>query len=135
MRKSNEQPISRFSPKSKKRGSTLQQTLVHLILVAIVLALLFVAVVGRSSSSEIKQQLLEKQTAILIEASTPGTVLELNKENVYGATRINNLRIEGTRIYIEVDATKSAKGYPFFSKYNVTATEKPTKWLIHIDEN
>ena len=82
----------------QKRGGNLQQTVIHLILVALILALLLFAVLGRSNKDEIKQQILEKQTAILIEASPQNTQLEINKENVNGL--ITNITIQDYKIYV-----------------------------------
>jgi hypothetical protein len=117
-----------------KRGSLLQTTIIHIILVALVLSLLLFAILGRGSVSIVKQELLEKQTALLIEVSPVETVLEIKKENTYGI--INDIRILQNKIYIDMGSAISKNGYPFFSRYIVSIKndEKQNKFIITISD-
>ena len=116
----------------KKRGSSLQQTTVHIILIALVLALLVFAVLGRSNSEDVRRQVIEKQMALLIESSSGGTILEINKQNVHELTLIEEIKIEENRLYVRIGPSENKKGYPFFSKYEVTVKELETKFQIII---
>ena len=120
-----------MNPKTKKRGSLLQKTVVHIIIVALVLALLLMGVMRRGSKDDIKMDLLEKQTALLIEASPQGTILEINEQNINGL--ISRLEITDNKIYIDVGNAKSTEGYRFFSQHTVTATKEENKYIIRIE--
>jgi hypothetical protein len=114
----------------RKRGQ-IQQTVIHIILIAIILTLLIISL-GNTNKIDTKRQLLEKQTAVLIEASQEGTILELNRENTQGLTLIENIRIEDYKIYFDIDSKTSKDGAPFFSKYPVTIETQATKFRIII---
>jgi|APSaa5957512576_1039674.scaffolds.fasta_scaffold39717_2 hypothetical protein len=117
----------------RKEGEILQKTVIHIILIALILSLFLFAILGKSSSNDVKRQLLEKQTALLIESSPKDTTLELNVHNLNG--EINNIRIEGYEIFIDVNGFKSTRGYPFFSKYlvSVSKDESQNKFMVHIE--
>jgi len=116
----------------EKRGSSLQQTTVHMILVALILALLVFAVLERSNSGDVRRQVIEKQLILLIESSSSGTTLEINKQNVHGLTLIEEIKIEENKLYVKIDSSENKKGYQFFSKYDVTVKKLETKFQIII---
>jgi hypothetical protein len=116
----------------EKRGSSLQQVTVHIILVALILALLVFAVLGRSNSGDVKRQVIEKQLALLIESGKPGTILEINKQNAHGLTLIEEIKIDENKIYVKIESSENKKGYPFFSKYRVEIKELESKFQVII---
>jgi hypothetical protein len=116
----------------KKEGEILQKTVIYIILIALILSLFLFAILGKSNSNDTKRQLLEKQTALLIESSPQNTILELNINNLNG--EINNIRIDNYKIFIDVNGFESKQGYPFFSKYTATVSkdEAQNKFIIEI---
>ena len=116
----------------KKRGEILQKTVIHIILIALILSLFLFAIIGRSNDNDTKRQLLEKQTALLIESNQKDTTLELDVHNLNG--EISNIRIDNYKIFIDVNGFESTNGYPFFSKYGVSVSkdEPQNKFIIKI---
>ena len=115
-----------------KRAEMLQQVLVHVILVALVFSVFFVAVVGRVDSRGVKQQVLEKQLALLIDSAGEGMIFSIWKENLDGA--IEDVRIIGGKIYVDMDGFKSTDGYPFFSLYNIRVYDDNDKFYLEVSE-
>jgi len=117
----------------RKRGSLIQKTVIHLILVVLILSLLIFAILGISNADDVKKQLIEKQIALLIEASPPETTLEIRRENVNGI--VKDIRINNNRIYIDVNGLESKRGYPFFSSHDVSVGQnsEQTKFIISIE--
>ena len=113
-----------------KRASLIHQMIMHLILVGVIFAMFFMFTAGRVNSKDIKQQVLEKQLALLIDSSNSGTVLSVNKINLNGF--INDMKIEKGRVFVYVDDFKVSKGYPYFSKYDVYVTKDENKFYIHV---
>jgi hypothetical protein len=65
----------------------------------------------------VKQQVLEKQIALLIDSAEPGMSFSIFKINPYGM--IDNIELIGGRVHAYVSGQKVSVGYPYFSKYNV----------------
>jgi len=114
----------------RKRGEILHKVLIHIILVGILFAL-FVGVMGAKIGNRgIKQQVLEKQTALLIDAASEGSSFEIRKKNLSGF--VDDVRVEDGRIFVGVDGLRSVKGYPYFSRYSVDVEEDETKFVVKV---
>jgi len=103
----------------------------HLILIALIFAVFFLAATSRVHSKVVKQQVLEKQTALLIDSAVQGMVFTINKVNKNG--RISNLEIKEGRVFVYVEGQGYSKGYPYFSKYEVILEKEEGKFLIKIE--
>jgi hypothetical protein len=114
-----------------KRGNLVEQVLIHIILIALLFALFFMANAGKINARGLKQQMIEKQTALIIEASEPGFIYEIEKFNEDGF--IDDMAIKQGRVYAKVNGLTSAKGYPFSSPYSVTLEKKDYKFVIKIE--
>ena len=102
----------------------------HKILIGMIFALLFMATAGRLNSNGVKQQVLEKQLALLIDSAVPDMTFIVNKANVNGV--INNLEVKEGKIFAYIGSQTFSKGYPYFTKYNVNVEKQEDKFLIRI---
>lgn len=101
-----------------KRGMNLvYQVIVHLILIALIVALLFLASVNKVNSYSAKRQVLERQIALMIDSAPPGTIISVFQSNKNGI--INNVRLENGNVLVDIDGNKDTTGYPYFSRYSV----------------
>ena len=128
-------PLKQYQPKMKikknTRANLTYQVITHLILIALIFAVFFLAATSRVHSKVVKQQVLEKQTALLIDSAVQGMVFTINKVNKNG--RISNLEIKEGRVFVYVEGQGYSKGYPYFSKYEVILEKEEGKFLIKIE--
>ena len=89
----------------------------HLILVALLFALFFYATAGRIGTKDVKQQVLEKQIALMIDSAEPGMSFSVFKINGNGI--VSNIELSDGNVHAFVANQKLSKGYPYFSKYDV----------------
>jgi len=111
-------------------GSLVSKFVIHLILVGLVFVIFMVAISGMTSGRDIKQQVLEKELALLIDAGAPGFSFEIMRVNVKGV--VGDVRVEDGRIYVDVDGFRSSGGYPYFSRYDVEVEESKSKFIVRI---
>ena len=115
---------------NSKRGEILNQVIVHLVLIGIIFALFLFATAGKISSRGIRQQVLEKEIALLIDSGIPGMSFSIDKQNIDGT--VQEIRIEGGRVYVVVSGLASIRGYPYFSRYSVKVVAEDDKFVVSI---
>ncbi|MBT3578082.1 hypothetical protein HN499_04720 [archaeon] len=103
--------------KKDKRAELVQQLIIHLVLIGLIFGMFFLATVGRTNSRIVKQQVLEKQIALLIDAAEPGISIDVPTVNRNGV--IGNVVLSGGKVFVTVNGLSSTNGYPYFSKYDV----------------
>jgi hypothetical protein len=118
--------------KMNKKADLLQQVIIHLILIALIFGLFFMAAESRVNSRAIKQQILEKQTALLIDSAVPETTLTLKRVNQYGT--IDNIEVKQGRVFILVNKIGDSRGYPYFSRYSISSDSDKDNFYIKIKE-
>ena len=106
------------------------QTIIHLILIGLVFAMLFLATSASASSRGVKQQVLEKQIALVIDSANIGTTIVVQR--VYQNGVITDLKIQGGKVYVAVDSLESNRGYGYFSKYSVSSDSDKDNYYIYI---
>lgn len=114
-----------------KRGKLLYEVIMHLILVGLIFAMFLFATAGRIDSKSVKQEILEKQIALVIDAAEPGMSFFIEKENLHGV--INSLEIRDNRVFVRVADFKSLKGFPLFSIYDVSVEELEDKYIVRVE--
>jgi len=114
----------------KKRGGLLNQVIIHLILIGIILALFLFATAGEINARGVKQQVLEKQVAVLMDAAVPGMSFEIRKNNLNGV--VSGIEIKEGKVFVEVAGLNAFEGYPYFSKYLVRVVEKDDKFVVSV---
>ena len=113
-----------------KRGGIFNRAVIHLILIGIIFALFLFATAGKVNGRGVRQQVLEKQTALLIDSAVPGMSFEISKDNFEGS--IQDVEIKNGKVFITVAGLKSFDGYPYFSKYSVSVVEEENKFIIFV---
>jgi len=106
------------------------QVVIHIILIALIFAVFFMAIAGKVNGRDVKQQVLEKQVALLIDSAEAGMSFEIRKINIDGF--VSDVRIKENRVFVVVDGLASVKGYPYFSKYSVSVGEEEDKFVVSI---
>jgi hypothetical protein len=113
------------------RGRLLHQIVVHIILVGLLFAVFLMATADKINARGVKQQVIEKQVALLIDSAVPGMSFEIEKFNLNG--RISELKVKDGRVYVNVAGLNSLKGYPYFSPYKVFVDEEDTKFVVRVE--
>jgi len=109
----------------------MHEVIIHIILAGLILAIFFMATSEKINARGVRQQVLEKQTALLIDSAIPYTNIEISKDNINGIIR--KIELKDGRIYIEIEGLTSFNGYPYFTKYSVNIEETPNKFIIKIE--
>lgn len=114
----------------KKRAEIMHEIIIHIILIGLIFALLFMSTSEKINARGVRQQVLEKQTALLIDSAIPGMSFEISKNNLNGA--IKNIELKEWKVHIEIESLSSLKGYPYFTKYSAEVEETQNKFIIKI---
>jgi len=113
-----------------KKGDLMGRALIHIILIAIIMALLVTAVAGTANSRGVRQQILEKQTALLLDSAVPGMEFIIPKKNIGGF--VHSVDLRDGNVFVGVDNFKSLKGYPYFTRYSVDVRDEDTKFVVSV---
>lgn len=122
----------------RKSGTILYQVIAHIILIALVFGLFFIATVERTNSNVVKQQVLEKQTALLIDSATDGMSFTIKRSRLgLESNYIESIELKEGRIFIHVAGLKSGKGYPYFTQNNINVrlTDDEKYFVIEVSKN
>jgi len=104
--------------------------IIHIILIGIIFALFFMATAGKINGRGVLQQVLEKQTALLIDSAVPGMSFEVRKMNQNGI--VQKVSLKDGKIWIVVEGLNSLKGYPYFSRYDIEVVEELDKFVVFV---
>ena len=115
-----------------KNAELTNQVIVQIILVALIFALFVMATAGKINARGVKQQVLEKQTALLIDSAVSGMSFEIDKINVNGL--VSSVEIRDGRVHVVVDGLASSSGYPYFSRYSVDIKEEIDKFVVVVGD-
>ena len=110
----------------------MQQAIIHIILVGLMFAAVFIGTSQKSEERSLKQQIIEKQTTLLIDAARPGMEFHIQRFHLYST--IDFLQLKNGRIFAGVDGLPLGKGYPYFTPYNVELESTETAFIIKITE-
>ena len=114
-----------------KRAEVLQSVLIQIALVGLVMVLFIFATADKINARGVKQQVLEKEIALLIDSASPVMEFAIDKKNINGV--ISDIKLDGGRVKVIVDGLGSVKGYPFFTKYNVGVRSEGNKFVIRVE--
>lgn len=113
-----------------RRGGLLNKVIVHLILIGLIFGIFLASNAEKVNARGVRQQVLEKQVALLIDSAVPGMKFEIRKLNQYGY--VDSVSIKDGHIHFSVDSFRSIEGYPFFTPYQVSVIEEENKFVIEI---
>lgn len=116
--------------KNKKGSDTERSVLLQIIFVAIVLALFLISLSGKINSRGVRQDIVENQIAVFIEASIPGMSFEIPKLHPNGI--ISDMELKDSTVVVAVDGYKPNEGRYYFTRYNVSLEEEPGKYVVRI---
>jgi hypothetical protein len=92
-----------------------------MIIMVVIIGILFVVFLTFSSqkmnSNGVKQQVLEKEFALLIDSARPGMEFIIEKQHPSGT--IQNIDVRDGKVFVDVGNLKSFVGYPYFSLHSV----------------
>jgi len=108
----------------------LNQVIIHLILIGIILALFLFATAGKINARGVKQQVLEKEIALLVDAAVPGMSFEIEKNNFNGY--VSGVEVKEGKVFVEVAGLNAFEGYPYFSRFGVSVIEKDDKFVVSV---
>ena len=115
---------------TNKRGGILNQVIIHILLVGLIFAIFFMATAGKVNARGVKQQVLEREVALLIDAGVPGMSFGIRKINLNGA--VSKVELREGRVFVSVAGLAGFEGYPYFSRYSVSVVEEEDKFLVEI---
>lgn len=113
-----------------KKGGLLNQTIIYLVLIGLIFALFLFATAGKINGRGVKQQVLEKELALLIDSAVPGMRFEILKNNMGGF--VSDVEVVRGRVFVAVAGLGSVKGYPYFSEYDVEVDEEEDKFVVRV---
>ena len=109
----------------------MNRAVIQLILIGIIFALFLFATAGKVNARGVKQQVLERQMALLIDSAVPGMRFEISDRNLDGD--IQDVEVKGGKIFISVAGLRSFDGYPYFSKYSVRVDKEGSKFIFYVE--
>lgn len=113
-----------------KRGGIMQLYLIQIFLAALFVILFLMATAQKADSRGVKQQVLEKQIALLIDSASPGMSFSVDKIHLNG--HINGISIREGRVFVDVNGLASLKGYSYFTRYSIRVREYDDKFVIEV---
>ncbi len=113
-----------------KRGGVMQLYLIQIFLSALFVILFLMATAQKADSRGVKQQVLEKELALLIDSASPGMSFSIEKINLNGY--ISDVSVRGKRVFVDVEGLASLTGYSYFTKYSVRVREYDNKFVIEV---
>jgi len=113
-----------------RRANILNQVVIHIILVGIIFAIFFMGVAGQVNGRDVKQQVLEKQLALLLDSAEPGMSFDILKMNINGL--VSRVEVRNGRVFVFVDGFPSFGGYPYFSRHFVSVEEEEDRFRVSV---
>jgi len=113
-----------------KRGELLNQMIVQIILVVLVFGVFLMATADKINARGVRQEVVERELALLIDSAVPGMSFTVLKFNMNGI--INDVEIKGGRIFVSLEGLRALKGYGFFSRYDVSVVDEGDKFVVYV---
>ena len=113
-----------------KRGEIDHSVLIQIILIGLVLAMFVFSTASKVNNRGVRQDIIESQVAMFIDAGVPGMSFEIYKLNTNGL--IGDVNLEKGTILISLDGLSSFRGKPYFSQYDVKVLKEPNKFVVVI---
>jgi hypothetical protein len=113
-----------------RKAAIMNDVIVQIILIGLIFALFFMANAGKINGRGVRQQVIEKQTALMIDSAVPGMSFGIRKMNKNGI--IQDVALRDGKIWIKIDGLVSLKGYPYISRYDIGVVEDEDKFVVYI---
>ena len=116
--------------KMDKKGELLNQVIIQIILVVLIFAVFLMMTADKINARGVRQQVVERELALLIDSAVPGMSFAVWKVNMNGI--ISDVEIKDGRVFVSLEGLNALKGYAFFSKYDVSVVEEDGKFVVYV---
>ena len=116
--------------KMDKKGELLNQVIIQIILVVLIFAVFLMMTADKINARGVRQQVVERELALLIDSAVPGMSFAVWKVNMNGI--ISDVAIKDGRVFVALEGLGALNGYAFFSKYDVSVVEEGDKFVVFI---
>jgi len=116
--------------KMDKKGELLNQVIIQIILVVLVFSVFLMMTADKINARGVRQQVVERELALLIDSAVPGMSFAVWKTNMNGI--ISDVAIKDGRVFVALEGLGALNGYAFFSKYDVSVIEEDDKFVVVI---
>ena len=116
--------------KMDKRGELLNQVIIQIILVVLIFAVFLMMTADKINARGVRQQVVERELALLIDSAVPGMSFAVWKVNMNGV--ISNVEIKDGRVFVALEGLGALKGYAFFSRYDVSVVKEDDKFVVMV---
>jgi len=123
----------------KKRGEILIENIIFIILNLVFFGILVLFLINQGSGSIFLEKFYAKQVALLIDSSSPGTVMKLNMEEPMKVAEKNGItfdqivKINGTEVTVSLK-DKSSYSYSFFNDVKINKYTEDVYYIFVIEE-
>ena len=115
---------------ANKKGDIDRSIIIQIILIVIITIGFLYANASKINGRGVRQNIIESQISMLIEASEPGMSFAIDKLNSNGI--ISDIKIKDSKVFVTVDGLTSSRGKTFFSIGEVSVRESGNKFLISV---
>jgi len=113
-----------------RKGMNLTKAVMHIVLIGMLFGVFLMAMDAKVGSRGVKQQILEKELALLIDAADEGSSFEIRRQ--YSSGLVDDVSFRDGRIFVSVDGLRSFDGYPCFSGHEVRVEEDEFKFIVRV---
>ena len=113
-----------------KKGDSQNTIVIQIILIALIMAMFLLSTAEKINGRGVRQDIIESQLAMFIDAAEQGMTFEIFKLNADGV--IDNIKVDSNRIYVSVDGLKSSRGKQYFTPYEVRVKQEDNKFRVII---
>ncbi|MGK0209188.1 MAG: hypothetical protein ACI83O_000458 [Patescibacteria group bacterium] len=110
------------------KGAMLQKYIVQIILVVILITLFLYATAGKVDTRGVKQQVLERQVALLIDSASPGMEFTIKKDTPNGL--ISDIELRNGRVFVTVNGLGPISGYRYITLYSVLVVSRGDSFVV-----
>lgn len=123
----------------KKKGEILVENIIFIVLNLVFLGILVLFLINQGNGAIFLEKFYAKQVALLIDSSSPKTVMKINLEEPKDAAEKNNIdfdniiKIEGNEVVVSLKDKSSAR-YSFFNDVNINFYTDDIYYIFVIEE-
>ena len=123
----------------KKKGEILVENIIFIVLNLVFLGILVLFLINQGSGSIFLEKFYAKQVSLLIDSSSPGTMMKINLEKPFEIAEENGIdfkdiiKIEGNEVVVSLK-DKSSYRYSFFNDVKVNYYPDDIYYIFVIEE-
>ncbi len=123
----------------KKKGEILLENIIFIVLNLVFLGILVLFLINQGSGAVFLEKFYAKQVALLIDSSSPGTMMKINLERPMKTAEKNGIdfkdiiKIEGNEVVVSLK-DKSSYRYSFFNDVKINSYTDDIYYIFTIEE-